>query len=154
MDTSAKVITRGWLAMLVGAGLLVAGLVALCFPVYLDSFDRYGIQLKCGNGYYSELLHATTADQEQAQHAGPATNYVDQCKTALLHRRVWAIPLTAAGTLIVIGELAAWMRGDAPNVPEPASARPPALPEEEFHEAATLDRRYRSHRPPAHDTTL
>ncbi|ORV99019.1 hypothetical protein [Mycobacterium kyorinense] len=159
MDESAKVISRGWLAMLVGTALLAAGLVVLCLPVYLDAHDRWGIQIKCGNGYYTQLLQASISDQEPAQQSRPATNYLDQCKSALLHRRAWAIPLTAAGTLIVIGEMAAWMRGGSPSVPEPGSAEPAgpppaALPEEEFHEAAVLDRRYRAHRPPAHDTTL
>jgi hypothetical protein len=85
MDESARVVTRGWVDMLIGTFLVVGALVALCFPVYLDAYDRWGMQIKCGNGYYSQSLQATFDDQEQAQQSGPATRYVDQCKSALAH---------------------------------------------------------------------
>lgn len=154
MDTSAKVITRPWLAMLVGAALLAAGLVALCFPVYLHAYDQWGIQIKCGNGYNSELLQATIDDQHTAA-AGvrPATRCVDQCNSALLHRRVWTMSLSAVGALILIPQMVAWTRGGSPS--SPASGGPTAPPEDtNLKTAELLDRKYRSHRPRPSNTTL
>lgn len=153
MDTSAKVITRPWLAMLVGTALLAAGLVALCFPVYLHAYDQWGIQIKCGNGYNSELLQATIDDQHAASRVRPATSYVDQCNSALLHRRVWTTSLSALGALILIPQLVAWTRGGSPSAP--ASSGPTAPPEDtNLKTAELLDRKYRSHRPRPSNTTL
>lgn len=152
MDESPRVITRGWLDMLIGAVLVAVGLIVLSFPVYLDSYDRYGMQVKCGTGYVTQLLQATVDDHEQLP--GATTHYVDECKSALLHRRVLTLPLPAVGTLILMAELFAWMRAKSSNSAAPASERPADHTEEEFHEAAVLDRRYRSHRERPHDTTL
>jgi hypothetical protein len=154
MDTSAKVITHTWLAMLVGAAVLAAGLVALCFPVYLHAYDQWGIQIKCGNGYNSELLQATINDQQPASaHVRPATSYVDQCNSALMHRRVWTISVAAVGALILVPELVAWSRGGSPNSSKPTSATPP--PEDtDLKTAELLDRKYRSHRSRPSNTTL
>lgn len=158
MDTSPRVVTRGWLDILIGAVLIAVALVALSFPVYLDSYDKWGIQVRCGNGYYTQLLQATIADQEQAHQSGPATDYVNQCKSALLHRRAWILPVAGLGAVILILESGAWMLRGSRGSSEPSSFEPTsewlADPEEEWHEAALLDRRYRSHRPPSHDTTL
>jgi hypothetical protein len=70
--------------------LLAGGLLALYFPVFIDAFDQFGWQVKCGNGFASELTQAATA-------AGKARNYVDQCNSALMVRRLWAIPTAALG---------------------------------------------------------
>jgi hypothetical protein len=152
MDKSARVITRGWLDMIIGIVVLAGALVALCFPVYLGTYDRWGVQIKCGNGYSSQLVQATIDDQDPARQSAPATSYVDQCKSALLHRRLWAVPVAAFGALILIPELVAWARGGSPSPAEPTnegSAEPTDL-----HDAAVLDRRYRSHRPRPSDTTI
>jgi hypothetical protein len=88
MERSEKTITRGWLAVLIGTALLVGGLVALCFPVFLGSYDKYGIQIK-GNGYHAELLQASLDDQESASAAThPATSCVAQCNSSPAHRRL------------------------------------------------------------------
>ena len=76
--------------------LIVVGLLALNFPVFLDSFDQYGFQIKCGTGYISDLGQAAAAQQ----------NYVDQCETALLVRRLWTIPLVAIGAIVIVIALA------------------------------------------------
>jgi hypothetical protein len=152
MDTSTKAITRGWLAMLVGAALLAAGLVALGFPVFLHAYDQWGIQIKCGNGYATQLLQATVDDQQAASaHVQPPTSYVDQCKSALMHRRAWTIPVAAVGLLILIPELVAWSRHGSPAFPESAT---PAPEDMDLQTAEVLDRKYRSHRPRPTDTTL
>jgi hypothetical protein len=151
MDKSAKVVTRGWVDMLIGTIVLAGALVVLCFPVYLGTYDRWGVQIKCGNGYYSQLLQATTDDQDQARRSAPTTDLVDQCKSALLHRRAWAIPVGAVGALILVPELVAWVRGGSAGPAQPTHESSEPL---DLHDAALLDRRYRSHRERSSDTTL
>jgi hypothetical protein len=152
MDESAKVVTRSRVDMLIGTIVLAGALVALCLPVYLGTYDRWGVEIKCGNGYHSQLLQATTDDQDQARRSAPATDLVDQCKSALLHRRAWTIPVGAVGALILVPELVAWARGRSagPAQPTHESSTEPA----DLHDAALLDRRYRSHRERSPDTTL
>lgn len=140
--------------MIIGAVVLTGALVALCFPVYLATYDRWGVQIKCGNGYYAELVQATVDDQDQARQSAPATTYVDQCKSALAHRRIWALPLAGLGALILIPELVAWARGGSPRPAEPTNESWTEPVDEELHDAALLDRRYRSHRARPSDTTL
>jgi hypothetical protein len=152
MDKSARVVTRGWLDMIIGTVVLAGALFALCFPVYLGTYDRWGVQIKCGNGYSSQLVQATTDDQDQARQSAPATSYVNQCKSALLHRRVWTVPVAAVGALILIPELVAWVRGGSRSPTEPTHE--PSAEPTDLHDAALLDRRYRSHRPRPPDTTL
>jgi hypothetical protein len=53
----------------------------------------WGFQIKCGTGYDTDLTQAAAA---AGQH-----NYVDQCETALLTRRLWTIPLVAISGLVV-----------------------------------------------------
>ncbi|ORW07842.1 hypothetical protein [Mycobacterium kyorinense] len=120
-DESAKAITRGFTDMLIGIALLAGGLVAMCFPVYLDAYDQWGMQVNCGNGYHGELLQATVDDSggvdPQSAATGaprivrPALHYVDSCNSALVHRRAWAVPVAGAGAVILILELLAWARG-------------------------------------------
>ena len=86
--------------MLVGAGLL-----ALNFPVFIDAFDHWGWQVKCGTGYSADLGQATIADD-----VAGATRFVDECNTALAVRRAWTIPLAAVGWLILSGFLVAVYR--------------------------------------------
>jgi hypothetical protein len=74
--------------------LIVVGLVALNFPVFIDAFDQWGWQIKCGTGYSANLTQAAEAT---------GGNYVDQCGTALMLRRVWAIPMVAIGAIVVVG---------------------------------------------------
>lgn len=83
------------------AGLIlgVIGVAALWFPVYLDQFDGYGMQISCGDGLGVHLVMA---------HADSATS---QCGSAMLVRRAWAIPSAAIGGLMVAWFLATWARG-------------------------------------------
>ena len=57
--------------------LLIIGLIALNFPVFLDAYDQWGFQIKCGTGYVSDLTQAASDPVLDAQH-----NYVDKCETA------------------------------------------------------------------------
>jgi H+/Cl- antiporter ClcA len=74
--------------------LVVFGLIALNFPVFLDAYDQWGFQIKCGTGYATDL---TPAAATVGQH-----NFVDECETALLVRRLWTIPLVAISGLVLL----------------------------------------------------
>lgn len=74
--------------------MIAVGLLALNFPVFLDAYDQWGFQLKCGTGFASDLSQAAAA-------AGQHT-YVDQCETALLLRRLWSIPLIVVGSIVLV----------------------------------------------------
>jgi hypothetical protein len=84
---------------------VAAGLLALNFPVLLDAYDQWGFQVDCGTGFASDLSQAAAA---AGQH-----NYVDQCETALVLRRLWAIPLVAVASilLVIVGFVAATVWG-------------------------------------------
>jgi len=95
-------------AFYIGVGcivVIVTGILALNFPVFLDAFDQYGFQIKCGTGLASDLSQATAA-------AGEHT-YVDQCETAVLVRRLWTIPpvVIASTVLVVLVAVAALLWG-------------------------------------------
>lgn len=160
---SERVVTRGWVNMFIGAALLAGALVALCFPVYLGTYDRYGMQIKCGNGYYSQLLQATIDDLGQDPQALPVgaspaaratTNYVDQCESALMHRRAWVLPVAGLGALILISELLAWARARPPNDALSTSVWSTSPTDTTIQTAALLDRRACSHRARSSNTTL
>jgi len=92
-----------------GLALGLIGLAALWFPVYLDRFDGYGMQIDCGNGLGVHLSLAHADD------GGAAS----QCGSAMLVRRVWAIPTVAVGAMLVAWFVAQWARGEQTN-PEDA----------------------------------
>ena len=83
-----------------GVVLIVTGLLALWFPVYLSQYDQYGMQIRCGRGFSASLSHAAETN---------GADLVAKCGTALLIRRTWAIPITVIrwGLLTVI--LAIWV---------------------------------------------
>lgn len=147
-------VTRGGLITLIGMALLAGGLFGLFVPVFLDSYDRAGIQVKCGNGYSNQLVQATTDDQQSKSGAvQPATDYVHECMSALSHRREWLIPVAALGTLILVPGLAVWSRAGWRSSAAMADewSEDPA---NALHEAEVLDRRYRPRWERSSDTTL
>jgi len=72
--------------------LIATGLIALNFPVFINAFDQFGFQIKCGTGYFTNLTQATEAT---------GGDYVGQCETALLVRRLWTIPMVAIGSILL-----------------------------------------------------
>jgi hypothetical protein len=100
------VTNRQFALSIAGIALVLTGLLALWFPVYLDHFDQYGVQISCGKGFSSNLTQAANAD---------GNGLVAQCGTALLIRRAWAIPLTVMGWLLVTGVLAVWVHNSPPK---------------------------------------
>lgn len=85
---------------IVAAALVVIGLLALWFPVYLSQYDQYGMQIVCGRGFSADLSQAANAN---------GNGLVSQCGTALLLRRLWAIPAVVLGWLILAGLAAVWV---------------------------------------------
>ena len=83
----------------VGLVLAVIGLAALWFPVDLDQNDMYGFPIKCGNGFSSNLTQVAES-----------TDLIAKCDSALLMRRIWAIPLLAIGWLLEVAFLIYWVR--------------------------------------------
>jgi hypothetical protein len=85
---------------IVAAALVVIGLLALWFPVYLSQYDQYGMQIVCGRGFSADLSQAAGAK---------GNGLVSQCGTALLLRRLWAIPAVVLGWLTLAGVVAVWV---------------------------------------------
>lgn len=99
-------INRGPLIVFAAVVLLAGGLFALYFPVFIDAYDQFGWQVKCGSGF--------TTDLTQASSAGGTTgnNYVRQCNNALMVRRLWAIPAAALGGLTLTWQAVAAVAHD------------------------------------------
>lgn len=97
------------LILLVGAALLVAGVIALLVPV---SVTGDGEAIGCGNAIAADSSEAeaannkTVADVPILNQIVPHTDFVAKCQDAVSSRRTWSIPLTAIGALAVVGSLA------------------------------------------------
>jgi hypothetical protein len=91
---------------------VVTGLLALWWPVYLDQYDQYGVRISCGRGFLGNLSHDVVAGSDGG-------SIVDRCDTALLIRRAWAIPLAVVGWLVLTGLLVSWLHAP-PRKDEPA----------------------------------
>ena len=72
--------------------LIGGGLLALNFPVFIDTYDQFGFQIKRGTGFQTNLT--------QAAEAGGG-DHVRQCETALQVRRLWAIPTILLGSMLL-----------------------------------------------------
>jgi hypothetical protein len=104
------VTNRGWLILAVGVAMLAVGLLALKFPVFIDAYDQWGWQVKCGTGYSTNLMQAEIANQ-----AKPGSDFVGQCQSALAMRRTWTIPLAVAGWVVLSGLAVALWRHASPE---------------------------------------
>jgi H+/Cl- antiporter ClcA len=89
---------RGWISGLAGAVALTIGLFVLRFPVFLDAYDQWGWQIKCGSGFAADMSQAQLA-------AADGTDFVDACESALFIRRLWAVPPVVIGALAVVAVL-------------------------------------------------
>lgn len=101
------------LIMLVGAALLVAGVIGLLVPVKVSSAN--GGSIGCGNGLASDVSAARAEDNKNlgnspiiqqipiANQVAPQSHYVAQCNSAVAGRRAWSIPLTVIGILVIVG---------------------------------------------------
>ena len=104
---------RRSLVMTVAAVLVGAGLLALWWPVYLDQYDRYGVQISCGRAFAAGLSQEVISGEDGG-------SIVKRCGTARLAHRVWAIPLTVVGWLVLTGLVVSWLH-QAPHKKEEAA---------------------------------
>lgn len=148
MDKLSRIVFHGWFVPAVGVVVFAGALIALWVPVYLGSYDKWGIEIQCGNGYSSHPLQAAAGDRSQGHDPGSAASYVEQCNDAVGHRRVWLFPIAGVGAGIVTAELLAWVRRR--DSEESAAGRWRERPDTALHDAAVLDRRFGSHEPPPH----
>lgn len=103
------------LIMLVGAALLVAGVIGLLVPVSVSGTN--GGSIGCGNGVASDVSAARAEDNKNvgnspiiqqipiANQLAPQSHYVADCNKALAGRRAWSIPLAVIGILVILGAL-------------------------------------------------
>lgn len=112
-------ITRGPLIVFAAVVFLAGGLFALRFPVFIEAYDQFGWQVKCGSGFTTDLTQASNAEKKPAgRKANPGAphaaggDYVGQCNNALIARRVWAIPSAALGGLTLTWVAAAALAHD------------------------------------------
>lgn len=82
---------RAFYLGVLGVVLIVVGLLALNFPVFINVYDQFGFQIKCGTGFITNLTQAAEA----------GGGHVGQCETALMVRRLWTIPLIAVGSILL-----------------------------------------------------
>lgn len=94
------------LALLVGAVILVVGLIGLLVPVSVA--DGNGGGLGCGNAAISNLSNAREANNKSVANIPilnqviPHTDFVAECQSALSSRRTWTIPLTVIGAIALL----------------------------------------------------
>ena len=104
------------LILLVGAVLLVAGVIALLVPV--STSDGNGGSIGCGNAISEDLSQARAANDKNVIANVPILNqivqhpdFVAQCQSSVSSRRAWSIPLTVIGVLVAGGSLVVGRRG-------------------------------------------
>jgi hypothetical protein len=83
---------RAFYIGVLGVVLIVVGLLALNFPVFIDAYDQFGFQVKCGTGYAANLTQAAAAN---------GGDHLGQCQNALVVRRIWAISTAVVGTVLL-----------------------------------------------------
>ena len=95
------------LILLVGAVLLVAGVIALLVPV--STSDGNGGSIGCGNAISEDLSSAREANSKGIANV-PILNeliahpdFVAQCQSSVSSRRAWSIPLAVIGLLVAGG---------------------------------------------------
>jgi hypothetical protein len=105
------------LILLVGAIVLIAGVVSLLMPVSVPGPDNGSIS--CGSGLASDQSAAQQADNSNPANLPilnqviPHTDYVAQCQSALSSRRAWSIPMAVVGLLVIAGAFVVGSRAGA-----------------------------------------
>lgn len=93
------------LVLLVGAVILVAGVIGLLVPVSVS--DGNGGSIGCGNAVVSDLSGARAANEKSVANVPilnqivPHTDFVAECQSKLSGRRSWTIPVTVVGAIAV-----------------------------------------------------
>jgi hypothetical protein len=96
------------LVLLLGAAVLIAGVIALLVPV---SITGNGESIGCGNAVAADMSGAREANGETVANVPilnqivPHTDYVVECQEAVSSRRSWSIPLAVVGALALAGSV-------------------------------------------------
>lgn len=96
-----------WLLVLVGAVVLVVGVIGLLMPVSVAGPD--GQSIGCGNAVAADLSSAREVDNRNPVNLPilneviPHTDYVAQCQSAVSQRRTWSIPVAVIGLVVLAG---------------------------------------------------
>ena len=96
------------LVLIVGAVLLIAGVIALLVPVSITGDCK---SIGCGNAIAEDTSQdesangQTVADVPILNQIVPHTDYVAECNHAVSSRRSWSIPLAVIGALVMAGSL-------------------------------------------------
>jgi hypothetical protein len=96
------------LILLVGAVLLIAGVIALLVPVSVSDEDQ---SIGCGNAVATDLSDARAANDKNLANVPilnqivPHEDYVAECQEAVSSRRTWSIPLAVVGAVVLAGSL-------------------------------------------------
>ncbi|MBO0880076.1 MAG: aminopeptidase [Mycobacterium sp.] len=87
--------------LVVGAVVLIAGIVGLLVPVSVS--DGNGGSIGCGDGVVSDLSTAREANNKSLANIPilnkiiSHTDFVAECQSALARRRLWTIPMAVVG---------------------------------------------------------
>ncbi|MDT5064041.1 MAG: hypothetical protein QOK02_196 [Mycobacterium sp.] len=96
------------IVLLVGAVLLLAGVIGLLVPVSIS--DGNGQSIGCGNAVAADTSNAQAANDKNVVAQIPIVNqvvphrdFVSDCQSAISSRRTWTIPLTIVGAVVIAG---------------------------------------------------
>ena len=102
--------------LLIGAVLLLAGVIGLLVPVSISDSDGHSIG--CGNAVAADSSGAQAANDKHivadipvVNQIVPHTNYVSECQSSLSSRRTWTIPLAVVGLVSVAASFLVRGRG-------------------------------------------
>jgi hypothetical protein len=90
------------LILVVGAVLLLAGVIGLLVPASISDGDGHSIG--CGNAIAADTSSARrqpTTNIPIINEVVPHTDYVSECRSSISSRRTWTIPLTVLGAIVV-----------------------------------------------------
>jgi hypothetical protein len=99
-------VTLRRLVLVVGAVVLIVGIIGLLVPVSVS--DANGGSLGCGNAAISDLSSAREANNKSVANIPilnqiiPHTDFVAECQSALSSRRSWTIPVSVIGAIAVV----------------------------------------------------
>lgn len=97
------------LVLLLGAALLVIGIIGLLMPV--STSDGNGGSIGCGNAVAADYTSARDANNHSVagvpilNQVVPHADFVAQCQSAVSGRRAWTIPVAAIGLLAAGGSM-------------------------------------------------
>jgi hypothetical protein len=94
------------LILLIGAVLLLAGVIGLLVPVSISDSDGHSIG--CGNAVVADSSSARAANDKHivadipvVNQIVPHTDYVSECQSSISSRRTWTIPLAVVGSVVL-----------------------------------------------------